>query len=220
MSDYINEVPHGQIDIWIDVVCPFCFLAKKKLESALKKADCNVKINWHSFQLDPLFPDQTSMPSLEYLKEKKGLSEKEIEEMCTPLILEGKRYGIEFDFNNSSNFNTFKAHRLIHWAKAYDKSEVLTEAFMKACFCDGIDLSVEKNLYDVIKRIGLDVVTAENVLNTDAYIQNVLDDIKLSKKLDIKGVPSFISDKKLMLYGAPEEALFSKMIIEACFAEC
>jgi predicted DsbA family dithiol-disulfide isomerase len=206
----------GRIDIWIDVVCPFCFLAKKKLEAVIRKMKLGEKVEivWHSFQLDPKFPERTSVPSLQYLKDKKGFSDSQLDEMCAPLIKEGKEYGIDFNFNTSFNCNTLNTHRLIHWAKSFDKNELLTEAFMKACFCEGIDLSEEENLYLSIKKVGLDVSLAKNVLKSDAFIQNVSDDIDLADKLGIYGVPSFVSDGKIVLYGAPAESLFEEMIAE------
>jgi predicted DsbA family dithiol-disulfide isomerase len=214
MTYSINKTHKGRIDIWIDLVCPFCFLAKKKLEAVIAKIKVGKKLEivWHSFQLDPQFPLQVSIPSLEYLRDKKGFTEAALNEMCTPLTLEGKEYGINFNFITSLNYNTFKAHRLIHWAKSFDKNEELAEAFMKACFCDAIDLSVEENLYLIIEKVGLDASLAKNVLNCDAYIQNVKDDIDMSQKLGIYGVPSFVSDNKLILYGAPSDDQFEEML--------
>ncbi len=203
-----------QIDIWIDVVCPFCFLAKKKLEAVITKmkvAD-KVEIIWHSFQLDPQFPQDTSVPSLQYLRDKKGFSDEALTEMCAPLIIEGKKYGIDFNFNTSFNYNTLNAHRLIHWATLFDKNELLTEAIMQASFCEGIDVSKEENILLVIKKTGLDVSLAKTVLKSDDFIQNVSDDIDLSYKLGIYGVPSFVSEGNLILYGAPDESLFEEMI--------
>ena len=157
------------VEIWSDVVCPFCLLGKKKIEQAIAKLNAtnNVEIIWRSFQLDPTFPKNTSSPSMQYLSERKGYPVNQIKGMCQQLSLQGKKYGINFNFDASLTINTFDAHRLIHWAKSFGKANQLKEALMVAHFSEGMDLSKETQLFSIIEKVGLDTDEAKTILQSD-----------------------------------------------------
>jgi len=206
-----------KIEIWSDVVCPFCLIGKKKIEKAISKlnAEDKVDIIWRSFQLNPDFPKNTSLPSIQYLSERKGYPVNQIKGMCTQLSTQGNSYAIDFDFDNSLTFNTFDVHRLIQWAKSLGLSNELKEAFMVAHFSEGLDLSKETNLYAIIKETGLDIDDAKNILQSDAYSQNVAEDIKKSSALGIGGVPFFLVNGKKAISGAQNDEVFEKVLTAA-----
>ncbi|HAY88115.1 MAG TPA: disulfide bond formation protein DsbA, partial [Bacteroidetes bacterium] len=108
----------AKIEVWSDVVCPFCLVGKKKLEQAIESqnAQNHIEIIWRSFQLDPGFPQNESVPSMKNLTERKGYPADQVVAMCGQLTASGKPYGIDFNFDNALTFNTSNAHRLIHWA--------------------------------------------------------------------------------------------------------
>jgi predicted DsbA family dithiol-disulfide isomerase len=136
------------VEVWSDVVCPFCLLGKKKLERAVEKLEVQdqVEITFRSFQLDPNFPEDSSLLSKINLVQRKGYPATQVEGMCNQLTISGKEYDIQFDFDKAHTFNTLSAHRLIHWAKQYEKANDLKEAFMVAHFSKGVDLASEELL--------------------------------------------------------------------------
>jgi predicted DsbA family dithiol-disulfide isomerase len=206
-----------KIEVWSDVVCPFCFLGKKKLERAIAKADARdkVEIIWHSFQLDPDFPMDTSLPSTKNLSERKGYPIEQVTAMCAQLAEQGKAFDIDFQFDKALTFNTRDAHRLIQWGKAFNKSSELKEAFMKAHFSEGIDLALKENLLSVVEQVGLNRGEAKKVLESDAFSQDVQEDILRSRQLGIGGVPYFLVDEKEAISGAQDDQVFDRVIAAA-----
>jgi predicted DsbA family dithiol-disulfide isomerase len=206
-----------KIEIWSDVVCPFCFIGKKKMEQAIAKlnAEDKVEIIWRSFQLDPDLPKNISLPSIQYLSERKGYPVDQVKGMCTQLSTQGKSYAIDFNFDKALTFNTLDVHRLIQWAKPLGLSNELKESFMIAYFTEGIDLSKEANLYPIIKKVGLNIDDAKDVLQSDSYSKNVTDDINKSKKLGVSGVPFFLINGKEKISGAQNDQVFENMITAA-----
>jgi predicted DsbA family dithiol-disulfide isomerase len=203
-----------KIDIWSDFVCPFCYLGKKKIESAVEKVGIaeNVEINYHSFLLEPDFPTEFSESNTEYLANRKNYPIEQIKVMQQQLVENGKTYGINFQFSTSLVFNTVKAHRLMQWAKQFDKSEVLKDAIMYAYFTNGIDLSKEENLLDVIENCGLNREEALQVLNSDQFSQEVENDIYTATQIGIKGVPFFVINDKFAISGSQEDRVFENAL--------
>ena len=206
-----------KIEIWSDVVCPFCYIGKKKMEQAIAKlnAEDKIEIIWHSFQLDPDFPKDISVPSTKHLSEKKGYPVEQIKGMYNQLANQGKKYGIGFQFEKALSFNTLDAHRLIQWAKIVDKSNELKEAFMLAYFTNGIDLSQQENILKVIEQVGLDTVKAKAILNSDDYTQEVEQDIYQSRQLRIRGVPYFLINENEVISGAQNDKVFENVLSAA-----
>ena len=205
------------IEIWSDVVCPFCYVGKKKLEQAIQRlnADDKVEIIWYSFQLDPDFPKGESMPSTPYLSERKGYPMEQVIAMSEHLTIQGKSYNIDFNFNEALTFNTLDAHRLIQWAKTESKSNALKEALMKAYFTDGMDLSKKENLISICKSLGLDAIKGQAVLDSNSYAEEVQNDIYQSRQLGIKGVPYFLINESLTISGAQSDEIFGSVISSA-----
>jgi predicted DsbA family dithiol-disulfide isomerase len=206
-----------KIEIWSDVVCPFCFIGKKKMEQAITKlnAEDKTEIIWHSFQLDPDFPKDTSAPSTEYLSEKKGYPVEQIKGMYNQLTHQGAAYGIDFQFEKALSFNTIDVHRLIQWSKILNKSNELKEAFMLAYFTDGIDLSQQENMLKVVESLGLDTTKAKEILGNDAFAQDVEQDIYQSRQLGIRGVPYFLINEKEVISGAQNDSVFENVLTTA-----
>ena len=202
------------IDIWSDVVCPFCLVGKKKIEQAIIKlnAEDQVEIIWHSFQLDPDFPLNKSISSTLYLSEKKGYPVSQINSMQDQLTFNSKSYGIDFEFDKALMINTMDLHRLIQWAKTLYKSNELKEAFMTALFCGGLDLSLNETIIDVTRNVGLDIVKAKEILESEEYKTNVLQDITLSKEMGIRGVPYFLINNEMVLSGAQDDKIFEESL--------
>ena len=206
-----------KIEIWSDVVCPFCFIGKKKMEQAIAKLDAEDKVEliWRSFQLDPDLPKNVSLPSIQYLSESKGYPVDQIKTMCNQLSVQGENYAIDFQFEKALTFNTLNVHRLIQWAQPFGLSNELKEAFMTAYFSEGLDLSKAVNIYTIIEKVGLNLDDAKEVLQSDAYAKTVAEDIQRSKKIGVQGVPFFLINEKETISGAQDDQIFEKMIAAA-----
>jgi predicted DsbA family dithiol-disulfide isomerase len=202
------------IEIWSDIVCPFCYVGKKKIQQVIEKLNIEdeVQIIWRSYQLDPDLPSEKAYPSLEYLMLKKNISAEQMQGMNEYLKQQGLQYGIDFQLDKSMVFNTFNAHRLLQWSKEFNKSTELKEAFMKAYFTDGIDLSNPDNLISVVGMVGLDTEKAKEIINSTSYSESVNDDIYQSKTINLRGVPHFLFNDKFFISGAQEDLVFENAI--------
>jgi predicted DsbA family dithiol-disulfide isomerase len=206
-----------KIEIWSDIVCPYCYLGKKKIEQAIRKLNLNIppEIIWHSFQLDPHFPKDTSISSPVYLSEKKRISEEQINGIHQHLVSQGKLYGINFQFEKALTFNTYDAHRLWQWSKESDKSSEVKDALFRAYFTNGIDLSNKENLLDIIAGSGLNKEEAEKILNSDSYERDVEVDRYQASQLGIRGVPYFLINEKAVISGAQDDKVFENVLLAA-----
>ena len=202
------------IEIWSDIVCPFCYVGKKKIQQVIEKLNIEdeVQIIWRSYQLDPDLPSEKAYPSLEYLMLKKNISAEQMQGMNEYLKQQGLEYGIDFQLDKSMVFNTFNAHRLLQWSKEFNKSSELKEAFMKAYFTDGIDLSNPDNLISAVGMVGLDTEKAKEIFNSTSYSESVNDDIYQSKTINLRGVPHFLFNDKFFISGAQEDLVFENAI--------
>lgn len=206
-----------KIEIWSDVVCPFCFVGKRKIEQAITKlgAEKQVELGWHSFQLDPTFPLNKSMSTSAYLSERKGYPADQVIAMQQHLEVNGKHYGIDFQFSKALSFNTFDVHRLIQWSKTFNKSNELKEAFMLAFFTNGTDLSKQDNIIAVVEKTGLDGKTAQQILSSEQFKTEVENDIKKAQELGIRGVPFFLINGKEAISGAQDDQVFENTLSSA-----
>jgi predicted DsbA family dithiol-disulfide isomerase len=203
-----------KIEVWSDIVCPFCYLGKRKLQQAVNKLGVSeiIEIIWHSFQLDPDFPVNTSISSTKYISEKKNIPAVQLHEMHRYLVSQGRSYGIDFQFEKALSFNTFDAHRLWQWTKKFNKSNEAKEAFFKAYFTNGIDLSQNINLLNVIESLGLDRAEAEEILNSHLYEQELEEDRYQARQLGIRGVPYFLINNKEVISGAQDDKVFENVL--------
>ncbi len=205
-----------KIDIWSDIVCPFCFIGKKKLEQAISKLQLSeqVEIEWHSFQLDPDFPKGEAIPSSTYLAQRKNYPIEQINAIQQQLTGSAKVYGIDFQFEKALSFNTIEVHRLWQWSKNLGKSSELKEALMKAYFSDGIDLSKEENILQVVENSGLDKLEAESILKSNQFSNEVDQDIYHASQIGVRGVPFFVLNNQFAISGAQEDSVFESALMK------
>lgn len=213
----MNKEDKVVVEVWSDVVCPFCYLGKKKLEQAIQKlgAQEKVEIRWHSFQLDPDYPKGQSVPAASHLVENRGYDPQQLQRVQQNLQNAGSAYGIDFQFEKTYTFNTFDAHRLWQWSKAYGKENEMKEALMKAYFTEGKDLSKDNALLEIATRLGMDTSAAEKILITDEYAVAVIQDQQQARALQIGGVPYFLIDGKKVISGAQDDEVFEQTLQQA-----
>jgi predicted DsbA family dithiol-disulfide isomerase len=193
------------VDVVSDVVCPWCYLGKARLEQAMDqvKDEINVKVTWRPYQLNPDIPKE-GVDHHAYLAAKLGGAErvKKAHEMLTGL---GHEAGIRYNFDAIRiGPNTLDAHRLIHWAlvegpEIHDK---VTTALFKANFEEGRNIGDHAVLADIAEKAGMDRAVVERLLASDADVDTVKTEIQSAQRMGVSGVPFFIIDQKYGISGA------------------
>lgn len=198
-----------RVDIWSDVVCPFCYIGKKRLERVAKETGVELEIYWHSFQLDPEAPNVQTISNTVRLAEKYGRTVEEVEAMQQNIAEMAKAEGIDFQWEKANSGNSFNAHRLIHLAQSKNLGEQAKEAFFHAYMTEGLSIGERETLEEIASRIGLDNGEVEDLLNSNQLAEFVEYDEKVAREqLNVKGVPFFVFDQKVALAGAqPDDVL-------------
>lgn len=203
-----------KIDIWSDIVCPFCYIGKRNLELALKNfpARDQVKLHWKSFELDPHGKKTPEGNAYETLARKYGRSVEWAKQATARTAAMAKDVGLDFDYDRIIPANTFNAHRLVHLADREGLQERAEERLMKAYFTDGENINDTDTLVRLAVDIGLDTTETKILLATDAFTTEVRRDEEEAMRLGIHGVPFFLINGEVPLEGAhPPEAFLSAL---------
>lgn len=198
-----------KIEIWSDVMCPFCYIGKNNFEEALNKLPFKdeVQVEWKSFQLDPSLDPKQTQNTIEYFREKKGFPEAQATQMISQVAQMGKGAGIDFNFEKALITNTFSAHKLLHLAKKYNKSNEMEEALFIAHFIDGKNVGDTEVLVSLAESLDLDKEEARQAVTTDHWDNEVNQDILEARNNGVSGVPFFVLNGKYAVSGAqPVEA--------------
>ena len=205
-----------RVDIWSDVVCPFCYIGKKCLEHVAEQAGIELDIHWHSFELDPNAPAKHDTSNTERLAQKYGRSYAEMEEMERNVAAMAAAEGIDFQWQKANSGNSFNAHRIIHLAQSKGLGNEAEEAFFHAYMTEGLAIGEREVVEEIASRIGLDHAEVEYVLDSDELADFVRHDEKIAREqLNVTGVPFFIFDQKLALSGAQPREIFLQALQQA-----
>lgn len=205
-----------KIEIWSDVMCPFCYIGKKNFEKALENIPFKdeVKIEWKSFQLDPTLEKKDTKTTAEYFREKKGISENQAKQMTKQVIEMGKAAGIDFNFEKALITNTFTAHKLSHLAKKHGKSTEMEEELFKAHFIDGKNIGDHDILVSLAVFLGIDAEETSKCLQSEDFDYEINQDILEARNNGISGVPYFILNGKYGISGAQPFELFKNALTQ------
>lgn len=205
-----------RVDIWSDVVCPFCYIGKKRLEAAAKESEIELEVHWHSFQLDPEAPVRQEVSNSERLAQKYGRSVAEVEDMQRNIAAMAKQEGIEFNWEGANSGNTLNAHRIIHLAQSKGLGNEAQEAFFYSYMTQGLPIGERETLEDVAARIGLNPVEVDDLLDSDEFADFVKFDQEVAHdQLKVTGVPFFVFDQRIALAGAQPKEVFLQVLEKA-----
>ncbi|WP_030228464.1 DsbA family oxidoreductase [Actinoalloteichus caeruleus] len=200
-----------RVDIWSDLVCPWCYLGKKRFERALDAAGLGdrVEVVYRSFQLDPGFPRGETRDQAEVLAAKFGTSREEAARMATDMERTAAGDGLEFRMGGLRYGNTFDAHRLVQCAAGQGTGPRMVERLFRAHFSEQRSLFDRDSLVLLATEAGVGEATAGRVLDDgDAYADAVRADLDLARRLGVSGVPFFVLDGRYGVSGAqPVEVL-------------
>ena len=192
------------VEIWSDVVCPWCAVGKERFEQALARFDHadEVDVVWRSFELDPNAPKHRDGTLAEHLAAKYGTGLDQAQQMMDQMTRTAADEGLVFDFDRATGGNTFDAHRLLHLAREHGRQHELKDALFTAYFTDGRDISDDDVLVQIATEIGLDEVAAKDVIATDRFADEVRRDQAQAREYGIRGVPFFVVDQRYGVSGA------------------
>lgn len=199
------------IDLVSDVVCPWCYLGKARLELAIADVqdEVSIDINWRPYQLNPDYPPEGVDQQVELAKKLGG--KENMDRGHAQLTAMGKEVGINFDFDAIKiGPNTLNAHRLIHWAgvESREMQNAVVSALFKANFEQGRNVGDSGVLIEIAKEAGLDGALIERLLATDSDKDMITSEIDAAKQMGVNGVPFFIIDQQYAVSGAqPREVL-------------
>lgn len=209
-----------KVEIWSDVVCPFCYIGKRNFEEALKQFEKreDIDISWKSFQLDPTTPENSTDTVYEYLAARKGMSVEQSKQLYEQVTETAAKAGLNYRFDLAKVANTLKAHCLLQLAKENNVGNDVKERLLKAYFIDGLDVGSEDVLISIGEEFGLSSDIIKDALRSDTYKRYVNEDIQEAQNLGVSGVPFFVLDRKYGISGAqPVEQMLAT--IEKAYSE-
>jgi len=206
-----------KIEIWSDIICPFCYIGKRKFESALEQFanKSDVQIEWRSFQLNPLFQTDKSKNIYQYLAERKGWTLEYSRNIHAHMAKTAKEVGLHYDFDKAIPANTFNAHRVSHLAAKYNLQEQAEERLFSAYFTEGKNIDDHETLVLLGIEIGLPEEEVRNMLSSDAHANEVKTDEDEAQQIGVRGVPFFVFDRKYAISGAQPVEVFLKALQKA-----
>jgi predicted DsbA family dithiol-disulfide isomerase len=190
------------IDVVSDVMCPWCFIGKKRLENALVQIpDVKVEVRWRPFQLDATLPPE-GKDRKQYLSDKFGGLDRAAE-IYKRIGDAGEQEGIHFAFDKIvKSPNTLNCHRLILWARAEGLQDKVVHRLFQLYFIEGVDLSDNENLVAVAREVGMNAEDVAALLETDTDLERVKNEIESAHQMGVTGVPCMIIDQRFALMGA------------------
>jgi predicted DsbA family dithiol-disulfide isomerase len=192
------------VDVWSDVVCPWCRIGRAELERALAAFphSDDVEVTWHSYELDPHAPAITDEPLAVQLARKYGIEPEQAEGMFDDVRERARPLGLDLRFEIARPGNTFDAHRLLHLARARGCQDALKGRLFQAYFTEGAAIGDPEVLSRLAVEVGLDPDEVRDVLASDRYAQDVRADEEQAGAYGVRGVPFFVIDGRYGVAGA------------------
>jgi len=202
------------VEVISDVICPWCFIGKRRLEKAIATLGVPVNVRWHPFQLNPTMPKE-GISRREYRIKKFGSWERSMQ-LDANIVAVGKDEGVLFDFDRMERTpNTLDAHRLIWLADKESVQDAVVEALFRAYFTEGRDISNRQTLIDVVAEAGLDRKRAEAVLNSEEGMDAIKDAGEQARRFRVGSVPFFIVNGEITMSGAQPPEVFLEAFRQA-----
>lgn len=203
-----------QVEIWSDIVCPFCYLGKRRFEIALERFSHPdaVEVKWRSFQLNPLADSTHSKTVKQYLMEEKGYSEEEVMATNEYIEEEAADVGLDYHLDQAKMANTLKAHQFLHFAASEGFQNEAEEALFRAVFTEGKDINDEKVLSDIADSMDLNGEKFLANLAAESCIPAVEQDKYHAQQLGIRSVPYFVFNNRYTVSGAQDPGTFKEIL--------
>jgi predicted DsbA family dithiol-disulfide isomerase len=198
-----------RVDIWSDIVCPWCYVGKRRFETALAAFDADsVDVVHHSFQLNPGAPRESTTSRRQMLMQKYGLTEARVDALDAQMTQIAAEEGLPYRLEGTVTGNTLDAHQLVHLAREHGHQDAMLERLYRAYFSEGRSVFDQGSLIELAHEVGLDRETTRDVLREGRYVSAVRGDIEMAQRLGISGVPFFVINGRYGVSGAQPPAMF------------
>ncbi|EGG37327.1 DsbA family oxidoreductase [Paenibacillus sp. HGF5] len=206
-----------KVEIWSDFMCPFCYIGKRRFESALEQFPHKdqVEVVYRSFELDPNASYKPGVSMDELLAAKYGMSIEQAKAANANVTQQAASVGLTYHMDRVIPANSFDAHRLVHFAAQHGKMKDMTERLFRAYFTDAENLEDKNLLADLAAEVGLEREQATAVLESDAFQSEVRADEAAATNLGIRGVPFFVLGGKYAVSGAQPLEVFTDALDKA-----
>ncbi|MFD6165936.1 DsbA family protein [Oerskovia sp. NPDC060287] len=206
-----------KVDIWSDVACPWCYVGKRRFETALAgfsgRDDApEVEIEYHSFELAPDTPVDFEGTEVDFLAKHKGMPAGQVEQMLGQMTTVAAAEGLAYDFDALQHTKTLKAHELLHFAKSRGKQVEMKERLLKAYFEQGRHVGRVDDLAELAAEVGLDADEVRTALENGDFEDAVEQDIAQARAYGISGVPFYVFNGKYGVSGAQDPAVFTQVL--------
>ena len=207
-----------KVDIWSDIACPWCFVGKRRFETAAAAFAAEggeLEVEYHSFELAPDTPVDFEGSEVDFLVAHKHMAAGQVEQMLAQMTELAAAEGLSYDFDALQHTNTVKAHELLHFARTKGRQLDLVELMFSAYFEQGRHIGRVEDLADLAAEIGLDRDEALAALNASTHLPDVVADKDQAVAYGISGVPFFVLDRRLGVSGAQDPSVFAEALREA-----
>jgi predicted DsbA family dithiol-disulfide isomerase len=215
----MTAAPRMTVEIWSDVICPFCYIGKRKFEGALAELPAELRnrivVAWRSFQLSPDTRTDPSKNALQHLAQKKGWTLEFARQAAADITSRAAQVGLALNYDRTVVANTFDAHRLAHYAARQGKGDEMQEQLFKAYFVDGRNVDDRATLMSLATGIGLPEGDASNVLDSGQFSDEVNRDIEQAARFGINAVPCFVLNRQYAVSGAQDSTVMARALQEA-----
>ena len=199
-----------RVDIWSDIVCPWCYIGKRRFETALKQFEHrgDVQVLHHAFQLNPAAPRHETSNRREMLMRKYRLSPEQAAEMDARMTETAAAEGLTFHLDGMLTGNTLDAHQLVHLGLERGRQDAIVERLFRAYFTEQRSIFDPASLVPLAIDAGLDPEEAAATLAENRYADTVIADIDVARRLGVSGVPFFVFDERYGVSGAQSPDVF------------
>jgi len=209
-----------KIDIWSDIVCPFCYIGRTHLEKAIEgfahrdELRSELRIVWHSFELDPTYPAGNETPLVDLVATKYGVSPEQAAQQHEAMSAQAATVGLDFNWREARYGNTFDAHRVGHLAAQAgpELADAYEQRLMRAYFTEGRVVEDHAVILELAREVGLPEVDVRRVLDSDEFAAEVRADEEAAHRLGITGVPFFVFDDTFAVSGAQPIEVFTRAL--------
>ncbi len=209
-----------KVEIWSDLVCPFCYLGKRRFEAGLAQFAHpeTVEIIWRSFELDADTAPRPGQSVFSHMAERKGISLAQSHQMHAQMTAAAAQAGLEYNFDKALAVNTFLAHQLLHFAAAHGRQNEAKERLFRAYYTEGRDIGNVETLAALAAEIGLDPTAARQALQAGTHAEAVRHDEYQAQQIGVRGVPYFVFADKYAVSGAQPPEVFAE-VLQTVWAE-
>lgn len=203
-----------KIQIWSDIACPFCYIGKHHLTTAIEQLtnSDDIEIIYRSFELDSGAPKRASENIYQQLSRKYGMSVDDAKANTQRIASQGQQISLNFHFDTLLPVNTLDAHRLTYLAAESGLAAEMNERLFQAFFTESLNIADRQTLINLAKDVGLNTTTVEAMLDSERFLDTVRTDEQTARQLEISSVPFFIFDDKYAVSGAQPVQVFKETI--------